>query len=97
MEEHVHSIEQRRQKPVAINVNIPRAGAIILFSDEVKNKARLRVGRIIDQIKGKDGIVIGYKTQLENGNTIEQPLQMLWDSKINTVRESITEKLMIEK
>ena len=87
MEEYVHSLEERRQKPVATNVNIPRAGAMILLNDEVKNKAHLRVGRIIDQIKGKDGIVIGYKTHLGNGNTIEQPLEMLWDLKINTIRE----------
>ena len=48
MKEYVYALQERRQKPVATNVSIARAGAIVLLKDEVKHKARLRVGKIID-------------------------------------------------
>ena len=36
MEEHVHSLEQRQQKTVARNINIPRGEAIVLLKGKVK-------------------------------------------------------------
>lgn len=58
------------------------AGRIILIKDTLKNSKRWKLGKIIDKIVGKDGVIHGYKIKTGNGYIIERPVQLIADLEI---------------
>lgn len=56
---------------------------IVLLKDSTKSRAHWKIGRIIDQIVGKDGVTRGYKILTGiNRNVVERPLPLVCDFEI---------------
>ena len=55
-------------------------GSLMLLKDTTKNKANWKIGRVVNPIVGKDGVIRGYKLLTGNGYVVERPLQLLCDS-----------------
>lgn len=54
----------------------------MLLKSEAKNKALLKLGRVVDTIIGKDGVVHRLKPRQGNGYIVERPLQLMCNLKI---------------
>ena len=73
--EYVHSLMESQRvngKPV----NAPEVGEVVLVVGEEKNRSEWKKGRVVRQVKGKDGVVRGV-VLLHKGHTIERPLQLV--------------------
>ena len=76
---------QRNGEPVSP----PEVGEIVLVMGEEKNRSEWKKGKVVRQVKGKDG-VLSHK-----GHTIERPLQLVCPLEIRCttqVEESQNEK-----
>ena len=92
MSEYVHAIEERQQaREMKSNIKLPGIGSLVLIKDDIKNKALLNIGRIENEIKGKDGVTRGFKIRLGNGYVIERPIQLVCDLEINNETERVIE------
>ena len=82
--EYLYSLEERTQKKVKANkVRTPTVGALVLIKDSIlQKKGRWKLGRIQAEIRGKDGVLRGYKLLTGNGYVIERPLQLVADLEI---------------
>ena len=56
-----------------------------MVSDDNDLKSKWNLGRIIDAIKGRDGVIRVYKSRNNKGYTIERPLQLIRDLEIKAV------------
>ena len=63
-------------------------GAIVLLKDSTKRRTNRKIGRIIDQIVGKDGVTRGYKILTGNRYVVERPLLLVCDFEIGGECES---------
>jgi hypothetical protein len=89
MNEYVHAMEERQQaREKRGNVKLPEVGSMVLIKDDVKDKALLNIGRIENNIKGKDGVIRGFKIRLGNGYVIERPIQLVCDLEMGCGAES---------
>ena len=73
--EYIHSLMESQRvngKPV----NAPEVGEVVLVVGEEKNGSEWKKGRVVRQVKGKDGVVRGV-VLLHKGHTIERPLQLV--------------------
>ncbi|XP_028410919.1 uncharacterized protein LOC114533573 [Dendronephthya gigantea] len=73
--EYIHSLMESQRvngKPV----NAPEVGEVVLVAGEEKNRSEWKKGRVVRQVKGKDGVVRGV-VLLHKGHTIERPLQLV--------------------
>ena len=73
--EYIHSLMESQRvngKPV----NAPEVGEVVLVVGEEKNRSEWKKGRVVRQVKGKDGVVRGV-VLLHKGHTIERPLQLV--------------------
>ena len=58
----------------------------------LKDNQKWKLGKIIKQIKRKDGVVRGYKIKTGNGYIIERPIQLVADLEIGKeTSENVTE------
>ena len=55
--EYLHALEERQQQIRNENCTIPKIGAIVLLKEGTKNKALWKLGRVVGNIHGKEGIV----------------------------------------
>ena len=62
--------------------------AIVLLKDSTKSRAYWKIGRIIDQIVGKEGVTGGYKILTGNRYVVERPLLLVCDFETGGERES---------
>ena len=63
-------------------------GAIVLLKDSTKSRAYWKIGRIIDQIVGKDGVTRSYKILTGNRYVVQRPLLSVCDFEIGGECES---------
>ena len=60
MNEYIHALKERQQ---LVNnqqeVAVPEPGSVVLLKGESKQKAHWKLGRVLSEITGKDGIVHG--------------------------------------
>ena len=54
----------------------------MLLKSVVKDKAPWKLGRVVDTIVGKDGVVRGLKLRQGNGYMVERPLQLVCNLEI---------------
>ena len=87
--EYIHALEERHKAKVSNKEDrLPSKGSVVLVTDNNKMKSKWRIGRIVDQIKGRDGVLRGYKIKTGNGYLIERPLQLVCDLEINESTEA---------
>lgn len=55
--EHVHPLEERNRKVFNDKKRLPNAGSVVLITDISKVKTKWRIGRIVDAIYGRDGVM----------------------------------------
>ena len=90
MMEYVTALEERGKKENNGLPDVPLINAIVLVKEDVKDKAQLRIAKVEDHVKGKDGVVRGVKLRLGNGYLIERPVQLVCNLEIG-VASSIEE------
>ena len=54
----------------------------MLLKSEVMDKALWKLGRVMDKIVGKDGVVRGLNLRQGNGYIVERPLQLVCNLEI---------------
>ena len=79
MDERIYQCWREKITKTRSNTGILKAGAVALLENNAKDKARLRVAEIIDQIKEKDGSIIWFKILLRNSSIIERTMQKICD------------------
>ena len=53
-----------------------------MITDSSKIKLKWQIGRIVEMIRGKDGVFRGYKIKTGTGFVVERPLQLVCDLEI---------------
>ena len=82
MGEYLRALEERQRKHNQKEITIPGVGAVVLLKEDTRNRAYWKLGRIVDYIRGLDGIVRGVKLKLGNGYVVERPLQLICDLEV---------------
>jgi hypothetical protein len=59
-----------------------------MITDSSKMKSKWQVGRIVDTIQGKDGVLRGYKTKTGTGYVVERPIQFICDLEIKVCKDN---------
>ncbi|XP_070571220.1 uncharacterized protein [Ptychodera flava] len=57
-------------------------------NDTTKNRANWKIGRIVDNIVGKDGVIRGYKIRTGSGYVVERPLQLVCDLEVSGTNDA---------
>ena len=71
--EYLHSL-MGVHRITKTNPCVPKLGEIVLVIGEEKNRGKWKKAKVINLIKGRDGVIRGV-TLLQKGHTIERPLQ----------------------
>eukprot|EP00795_Rhopilema_esculentum_P000481 gene481-10157_t len=80
--EYLRALEERKRTQVAPGENKLSTGRVVLIKDLTKGKGQWKIGRVENEIIGRDGVVRGYKIRTGNGYVVERPLQPSADLKI---------------
>jgi hypothetical protein len=89
--EYLHALQERFvAKNRRNNRSSPRKNSVVLLKDMTKHRAKWKLGKVVDTIVGRDGIMRGYKVKTGNGYVIERPLQLVCDLEI--CQEDVPEK-----
>ena len=75
----MYALGERKSDAAAHSAKIPDRGSVMLKS-EAKDKASCKLGRVVDQIIGKDGELRGLKLKSGNGfflYVVEPPFQLV--------------------
>ena len=62
--EYLHALEERHGKTVRKEEKVATKGSVVIITDDSKIKTKWQIGRIVDTIKGKDGVLRGYKIKV---------------------------------
>ena len=82
LREYIYALEERQRQNNTSGGQIPTKGSVVLITDNSKLKSVWKLGRIEDEVIGKDGVVRGYKIKTGNGYIVERPLQLICDLEI---------------
>ena len=88
-DEYLKALQGRHKKSEESRQMLPGIGNIVLVADDNNLKSKLNLGRIVDIIKGKDGVIRGYKIRSNKRYTIAKPLQLIRDLEMKTVSNEI--------
>ncbi|XP_070571221.1 uncharacterized protein [Ptychodera flava] len=89
LNEYLHALQERCSKRVeAKDQELPGKNSIVLLKDTTKNRANWKIGRIVDNIVGKDGVIRGYKIRTGSGYVVERPLQLVCDLEVNGTNDA---------
>ena len=80
--EYLHALEERSKTPVTGNMKVPSDGSMVLIKDSVKSSGKWKLGRVEGQVKGRDGVLRGFKIRTGNGYLVERPVQLVADLEI---------------
>ena len=90
--EYLHALEERHRKTVGKEEKVPTKGSVVIITDDSKIKTKWQIGRIVDTIKGKDGVLRGYKIKTGTGYVVERPLQLVCDLEIKGSKDEKASK-----
>ena len=82
MGEYLRALQERQRDNNKKEPTIPKVGAVVLLTEDTKNKAYWRLGRVVSNIHGVDETVRGLKLKLGNGYIVERPLQLVCDLEV---------------
>ena len=82
VKEYLHALAERSKTSVAENMTVPSEGSMVLIKDSIKNTGKWKLGRVESHIKGRDGILRGFKILTGNGYIVERPVQLVADLEI---------------
>ena len=80
--EYIHALEERHRKIIGTEETLPAVGSIVMITDSSKIKSKWQIGRIVEMIRGNDGVLRGYKIKTGTGFVVERPLQLVCDLEI---------------
>ena len=90
--EYLQALEERHRKIVGKEETLPSKGSVGMITDSSKMKSKWQVGRIVDTIQGKDGVLRGYKIKVGTGYVVERPIQLVCDLEIKVQYVRITSR-----
>ncbi|XP_070554663.1 uncharacterized protein [Ptychodera flava] len=93
LEESIDDMDDSRDERYSKRIEakdreLPRKNSIILLKDTTKNRANWKIGRIVDNIVGKDGVIRGYKIRTGSGYVVERPLQLVCDLEVSGTNDA---------
>ena len=71
--EYVHSLMEAHRVNRKGKQQVPEIGEIVLVVGENRNRGEWKKGKVVHQVKGRDGVVRGV-VLLHNGDNIQRPL-----------------------
>ncbi|CAB4027081.1 Hypothetical predicted protein [Paramuricea clavata] len=86
--EYLHALEERHRKIVGKDKTLPSKGSVVMITDNSKTKSKWQVGRIVDTIQGKDGVLRGYKIKTGTGYVVERPIQLVCNLEIKVCKDN---------
>jgi len=75
-------LEERKRNQSGNDTKIPKSGKVVLLKEDIKDRARWRIGRDVGTVIGKDHVTRGLKIKLGNGYVVERPLQLVCDLEV---------------
>ncbi|XP_006816657.1 uncharacterized protein LOC102805048 [Saccoglossus kowalevskii] len=88
LNEYLHALQERNTKGLETKKHkLPGKNSVILLKDSTKNRANWKIGRIVDTIVGKDGVIRGYKIKTGSGYIVERPLQLVCDLEVSNTND----------
>ncbi|XP_002734893.1 uncharacterized protein LOC100366659 [Saccoglossus kowalevskii] len=88
LNEYLHALQERNTKGLETKKHeLPGKNSVILLKDSTKYRANWKIGRIVDTIVGKDGVIRGYKIKTGSGYIVERPLQLVCDLEISNTND----------
>ena len=79
--EYLHALRDQRNKVKP--QEIPRAGSVVLITDNLNGlKPTWNLAKVIEEIRGKDGVVRDLRLKRTTGYIVERPLQLIRDLEI---------------
>ena len=89
--EYLLELRQHHKMNSRAASNVPSLGDVVLIEDDSQKRNRWKIGRIIELVEGRDGIIRGAKlrtTKPEGGvTTLFRPLQRLFPLEIGSKNE----------
>ena len=80
--EYLYALEERKRNQSGTDTKIPESGKVVLLKEDIKDRARWRIGRVVGRVIGKDHATHGLKIKLGNGYVVEQPFQLVCDLEV---------------
>ena len=81
---NLKAFQERHKKSEDSGQTLPNIGNIVLVANDNNSRSKWNIGRIIDVIKRKDGLIQGYKIRNNKGYTFERTLQLIRDLETKT-------------
>ena len=88
-DEYLKALQERHKKSEDSGQALPDIENIVLIADDNNPKSKWNLGKIVDVIIGRDGVIQGYKIRNNKGYTIERPLQLIRDLEIKTASNDV--------
>ena len=91
--EYLKALQERYQKLEDSGQTLLDIGNIVFIVEDNNPKVKWNLGKIIEDIKGRDGVMRGYKIRNKKEYTIERLLQWIRDLRIKTSSNKIDRTL----
>ena len=88
-DEYLKALQERHEKLEDPGQALPDTGNIVLIGDDNNPKSKWNLRKITDVIKGRDGIIPGYRIRNNKVDAIERPLKLIRDLEIKTASNEI--------
>ena len=82
--EYLKALQERHQRNLGSSQPIPTPNSVVMYSDENVVKPKWTLGRVLNHIVGKDGVIRGLVIKSVKGYEIQRPLQLIIPFEIPT-------------
>ena len=82
--EYLHTLQERHFRNQDPNQKIPPPNSVVLYTDENPLKPKWTLGRVLNHIVGKDGVIRGLAIKSVTGYEVQRPLQLIIPFEIPT-------------
>ena len=82
--EYLHALQERHYRNLGSSQPIPTPNSVVMYSDENVVKPKWTLGRVLNHIVGKDGVIRGLVIKSVTGYEVQRPLQLIIPFEIPT-------------
>ena len=82
--EYLKALQERHHRNLGSSQPIPTPNSVVMYSDENVVKPKWTLGRVLNHIVGKDGVIRGLVIKSVTGYEVQRPLQLIIPFEIPT-------------